>query len=80
MGNTNLPQFGAAGTENSRDTLSGKAQLTEPQRNRANASERISGKSPAGSSADNLPNANDPANNPAFGGHANTGYSPSDAT
>ena len=32
MGNTNLPQFGAAGTDNSRDTLSGTEQLTDQQR------------------------------------------------
>ena len=32
MGNTNIPQFGAAGTENSRDTLSGTDQLTDEQR------------------------------------------------
>ena len=32
MGNTNLPQFGAAGTDNSRDTLSGTEQLTDRQR------------------------------------------------
>jgi hypothetical protein len=32
MGNTNLPQFGAAGIDNSRDTLSGTEQLTDQQR------------------------------------------------
>jgi hypothetical protein len=32
MGNTNLPQFGAAGADNSRDTLSGSEQLTDQQR------------------------------------------------
>jgi hypothetical protein len=32
MGNTNLPQFGAVGTDNSRDTLSGSEQLTDQQR------------------------------------------------
>ena len=30
MGNTNLPQSGAAGTENSRDTLAGADQLAHP--------------------------------------------------
>lgn len=32
MGNTNIPQFGAAGTDNSRDTLTGTDQLTDEQR------------------------------------------------
>ncbi len=32
MGNTNLPQFGTADTENSRDTLVGANQLTEAQK------------------------------------------------
>lgn len=32
MGNTNLPQFGAAGRDNSRDTLPGSEQLTDQQR------------------------------------------------
>jgi hypothetical protein len=35
MGNTNLPQFGAAGTDNSRDTLSGTGQLTDQQREKS---------------------------------------------
>jgi hypothetical protein len=34
MGNTNLPQFGAADTRNGRDTLSGDEQLTEEERRR----------------------------------------------
>ncbi|MGB3749737.1 MAG: hypothetical protein WA961_16255 [Rhodanobacter sp.] len=34
MGNTNLPQFGAADTRNSRDTLSGEEQLTDEERKR----------------------------------------------
>jgi hypothetical protein len=32
MGNTNIPQFGAIGTRNSRDTLVGDDQLTEEQK------------------------------------------------
>lgn len=32
MGNTNIPQFGAIGTRNSRDTLAGDNQLTEEQK------------------------------------------------
>jgi hypothetical protein len=35
MGNTNLPQAGAANTSNSRDTRSGSEQLTDEQRKRA---------------------------------------------
>lgn len=31
MGNTNLPQFGAAGADNSRDTLKGDTQLSSDQ-------------------------------------------------
>lgn len=31
MGNTNIPQFGAADTDNSRDTLTGEHQLTDEQ-------------------------------------------------
>jgi hypothetical protein len=34
MGNTNLPQFGAADTRNGRDTLSGDEQLTDAERKR----------------------------------------------
>jgi hypothetical protein len=34
MGNTNLPQFGAADTRNGRDTLSGDEQLTDEERER----------------------------------------------
>lgn len=52
MGNTNLPQSGAADTHNSRDTLSGPAQLAEDRKHRgigpapgrpADAPERIPG-------------------------------------
>ena len=35
MGNTNLPQFGAANTENSRDTRSGNDQLTDKQKKKS---------------------------------------------
>ncbi|GAA0257024.1 hypothetical protein [Rhodanobacter caeni] len=38
MGNTNLPQFGAAGADNSRDTLSGTEQLTDQQRGKSPSS------------------------------------------
>lgn len=35
MGNTNIPQFGAAGADNSRDTRTGTDQLTDEQRKQA---------------------------------------------
>lgn len=35
MGNTNLPQSGAVGSKNSRDTLSGANQLAEPDKDEA---------------------------------------------
>lgn len=47
MGNTNLPQFGAAGTENSRDTLSGEDQLTDQQRKKDRQDEQGIGPSPS---------------------------------
>jgi hypothetical protein len=111
MGNTNLPQAGAAGTANGRDTLSGEDQLTDQERKERqqddqgigpspsrpkNAPPRIPGQlrdpgktrkekpdqndrveRPARRGADDPENSADPA---AFGGHANTGHSPSDAT
>ena len=36
MGNTNMPQFGAADTDNSRDTLPGDEQLTQKQKEQRN--------------------------------------------
>jgi len=39
MGNTNLPQFGAAATDNSRDTLPGTEQLTDQQRRQASSAD-----------------------------------------
>lgn len=35
MGNTNIPQFGAADADNSRDTLTGAHQLTDEQQQHA---------------------------------------------
>jgi hypothetical protein len=115
MGNTNLPQFGAAGVKNSRDTLSGEQQLAPDQRGAAgvgpspsrpkNAPERIPGQQHDPDAADDEAGGTDErkkrdrdtdgerpgeAGRPekatgtepiaAFGGHANTGHSPSDAT
>lgn len=115
MGNTNLPQFGAAGVKNSRDTLSGEQQLTPDQRGAAgagpspsrpkNAPERIPGQQRDPHDADDVEGAADERKKrdrdvdverpgerghpqdatgsepiAAFGGHANTGHSPSDAT
>jgi hypothetical protein len=37
MGNTNIPQFGAADTANSRDTRDGERQLTEDQKRQRDA-------------------------------------------
>ncbi|MEO7072650.1 MAG: hypothetical protein ABI300_06640 [Rhodanobacter sp.] len=39
MGNTNLPQAGAQNLENSRDTLSGQAQLSDAERRQRDAEE-----------------------------------------
>ncbi|WEN14868.1 hypothetical protein PY254_16800 [Rhodanobacter sp. AS-Z3] len=84
MGNTDLPQAGAAHTENSRDTLSGEAQLTEQQRVRAAEfhSKRFrdgSIEEVAERDADHLRvgHADDLA---GLVGHVDTGHSPSDAT
>ena len=47
MGNTNIPQFGAIGTINSRDTLTGDDQLTEEQKKeREDAQKHAVGPSP----------------------------------
>ncbi len=115
MGNTNLPQFGAAGVKNSRDTLSGEQQLTDDQRKVAgigpspggpkNAPERVPGQQRDPDDADDVEGGTDEwkkrdhdadverpgetghakdvsGTEPiaAFGGHANTGHSPSGAT
>jgi hypothetical protein len=40
MGNTNIPQFGAADTRNSRDTLTGDEQLTDQQKQQRAARKR----------------------------------------
>lgn len=100
MGNTNLPQAGAADTANSRDTLGGEDQLTGPQKEDRqdgqgigpspgrpkNAPERVPGQGRDPGTADEnghernedveQPADDDPAN----GGYADTGHSPSDAT
>lgn len=53
MGNTNIPQFGAIGTRNSRDTLVGDDQLTEEQKRERDA--RKHGVGPAPSRPANAP-------------------------
>jgi hypothetical protein len=76
MGNTNLPQFGAADADNSRDTLSDDQQLTEEQKKqRAKAAQQ----SPGGQGSAAGEESAEPSHE-ALGGHADTGHSPSDAT
>lgn len=91
MGNTNLPQFGAAGVNNSRDTLPGTAQLTDQQRNKSPVvTESAAMAAALMSKTAPLPATEHQLRAPdatlgleellAYGGHHNTGYSPSDAT
>ncbi|TAL84498.1 MAG: hypothetical protein EPN74_11275 [Rhodanobacter sp.] len=95
MGNTNLPQFGAAETKNSKDTLSGENQLTEEQQRRRKKASNDVGPSPGRpkNSPRPLPGQNvdregagnsaaelDADDLEALAGHANTGHSSSDAT
>lgn len=54
MGNTNLPQFGAIGSRNSRDTLVGDDQLTEEQKKERDKAQRR-GIGPAPSRPANAP-------------------------
>lgn len=54
MGNTNLPQAGAAHTKNSRDTLSGGNQLTDQEKSQKNEQEDV-GVGPAPSRPKNAP-------------------------
>jgi hypothetical protein len=46
MGNTNIPQFGAIGTRNSRDTLVGDNQLTAEQKKERDAQKHGVGPAP----------------------------------
>lgn len=46
MGNTNIPQFGAIGSRNSRDTLVGDDQLTEEQQRERDARKHGVGPAP----------------------------------
>jgi hypothetical protein len=105
MGNTNLPQAGAADTGNSRDTLSGESQLTDEEKAQADRHDKsTTGPSPsrpkdaparipgqqrdtdtgdadsADDEADQKGGHADNDDSTAFGGHANTGHSPSGAT
>lgn len=54
MGNTNIPQAGAIGTKNSRDTLAGGDQLTEDQKKERRDAQKHS-VGPAPSRAANVP-------------------------
>ena len=54
MGNTNIPQGGAAGTRNSRDTLTGQDQLTDEQKQQR-AGQKDGGVGPAPSRPKNAP-------------------------
>jgi hypothetical protein len=54
MGNTNIPQGGAADTRNSRDTLTGQEQLTDEQR-RQRAGQKDAGVGPSPSRPKNAP-------------------------
>ncbi len=65
MGNTNIPQVGAADTDNSRDTLTGEHQLTE-ERQKQRAAHKQGGIGPAPGRPENAPEripgqARDPA-------------------
>lgn len=55
MGNTNLPQFGAAGTRNSRDTRSGTDQLTDEQKTQRDDADPEHGVGPAPGRPGNAP-------------------------
>lgn len=55
MGNTNLPQFGAAGTENSRDARSGRDQLTDEQKKQRDDVQQEHGVGPAPGRPANAP-------------------------
>lgn len=70
MGNTNLPQFGAAHEKHSRDTLRGAEQLTDAQQ------EKVREQGPATIATPN------PAVSleHALAGYTGTGHSPAGAT
>lgn len=92
MGNTNLPQFGAADIENSRDTLSGTSQLTDEQK-RKKKRHPASGQEAESGEGNELqdPKAEQAASREpksairrghaeTIVGHVDTGHSPPDAT
>lgn len=70
MGNTNLPQFGAAHEENSLDTRSGAGQLTDAQKKEVRAHDPV---------RIVAPNPKVPLKQ-ALGGYTGTGHSPAGAT
>jgi hypothetical protein len=55
MGNTNIPQGGAADTRNSRDTLTGEEQLTDEQKQQRTAQKDDAGVGPSPSRPKNAP-------------------------
>jgi hypothetical protein len=55
MGNTNIPQGGAADTRNSRDTLTGEDQLTDEQKQQRAAQKDGAGVGPSPSRPKNAP-------------------------
>jgi hypothetical protein len=55
MGNTNIPQGGAAHTHNSRDTLTGEEQLTDEQKQQRSAQKNDAGVGPSPSRPKNAP-------------------------
>ncbi|WP_426702608.1 hypothetical protein ACPPVV_06295 [Rhodanobacter sp. Col0626] len=55
MGNTNIPQFGAANTKNSRDTRSGSDQLTDEQKKQRDDARRQGDAGPAPGRPANAP-------------------------
>ena len=70
MGNTNLPQFGAAHTANSLDTRSGAGQLTDARKEEDRAPEAVRTQVP--NPAVTLEQA--------LAGYTGTGHSPAGAT
>ena len=55
MGNTNLPQSGAVGSDNSRDTRSGSGQLSDKEQQERDHAEKLEGIGPAPSRPKNAP-------------------------
>jgi len=84
MGNTQLPQAGAAGVENSRDTRRGVAQLTDEQSRATPPDDPVATPdetTPADSHAMPAPGAPlSPRDRRTYEGYVDSGHSPADAT